>query len=130
MSPFSTPASETQITRGARLWLYGLAAAVMIFLVLPTLIIIPMSFSDSQYLEFPPSHWSLRWYANFFGSTSWMQAAATSLKAGLLTMCAATPLGTMAAYGLSASRLRLSSLVLPVLLTPIIVRSATAPVMA
>jgi putative spermidine/putrescine transport system permease protein len=121
VSLFSTPASETQITHGARLWLYGLAAAVMIFLVLPTLIIIPMSFSDSQYLEFPPGHWSLRWYANFFGSTSWMQAAATSLKAGLLTMCVATPLGTMAAYGLSTSRLRFASLVMPVLLTPIIV---------
>ena len=41
-----------------------------------------MSFSASQYLEFPPREWSLRWYANYFNSPAWMQATATSLKAG------------------------------------------------
>ncbi|SED75160.1 putative spermidine/putrescine transport system permease protein [Rhizobiales bacterium GAS191] len=121
MSFLSRPASETQVTHRSRLWLYLVAAAVMTFLVLPTLIIIPMSFSDSQYLEFPPRHWSLRWYANYLNSASWMQATATSLKAGFLTMCVATPLGTMAAYGLFVSRLRFAGLVMPVLLTPIIV---------
>ncbi|NDB68367.1 MAG: ABC transporter permease subunit [Methylocystaceae bacterium] len=39
---------------------YG--ALVLIFLMLPTVIVIPMSFSDSQYLEFPPTSWSMRWY--------------------------------------------------------------------
>ncbi len=53
---------------GARLWLYLLAAAIMAFLVLPTIIVIPMSFSASQYLEFPPREWSLRWYANYVSS--------------------------------------------------------------
>ncbi|MCK6452806.1 MAG: ABC transporter permease [Alphaproteobacteria bacterium] len=121
MSWLDKPASETQIAHRARLWLYALAALVMAFLVLPTIIVIPMSFSASQYLEFPPREWSLRWYANYFGSTAWMQATATSLKAGLLTMLVATPLGTMAAYGLFVSRLGWARWVMPVLLTPIIV---------
>jgi putative spermidine/putrescine transport system permease protein len=115
------PVSETQITNRSRIWLYLLAAVVLAFLVLPTLIVIPMSFSASQYLEFPPRQWSLRWYANYVNSPSWMQATATSLKAGFLTTLLATPLGTMAAYGLFVSRLRAAKLVLPVLLTPIIV---------
>jgi putative spermidine/putrescine transport system permease protein len=115
------PASETQITHRARLWLYVLAVVIMAFLVLPTIIVIPMSFSASQYLEFPPREWSLRWYANYVNSPSWMQATATSLKAGFLTTLLATPLGTMAAYGLFVSRLRAARLVLPLLLTPIIV---------
>ena len=55
---------------------------VLVFLVVPTLIVVPMSFSGSQYLEFPPRQWSLRWYADYFGSPEWMQATATSLKAG------------------------------------------------
>ena len=80
-----------------------------------------MSFSASQYLEFPPRAWSLRWYANYLNSASWMQATRTSLEAGALTALVATPLGTMAAYGLFVSRLRGAKLVLPVLLTPIIV---------
>ena len=53
-SRFNAPASETQVTHGARLWLYAIAALALAFLVIPTLIVVPMSFSASQYLEFPP----------------------------------------------------------------------------
>ena len=105
----------------SRLWLYALATVVMAFLVFPTVIVIPMSFSASQYLEFPPREWSLRWYENYLGSAAWMQATATSIKAGILTAVVATPLGTLAAYGLFLSRLRAAALVVPLLLTPIIV---------
>jgi putative spermidine/putrescine transport system permease protein len=114
-------ATETQITHRARLWLYAVAALVMIFLVVPTLIVIPMSFSASQYLEFPPREWSLRWYEAYFGSPSWLQATATSLKAGALTALVATPLGTVAAYGLFVSRLRWAALIFTLLVTPMIV---------
>jgi putative spermidine/putrescine transport system permease protein len=115
------PASATQITHRARLWLYALAALVMTFLVVPTLIVIPMSFSGSQYLEFPPRVWSLRWYEHYFASSAWMQATATSFKAGVLTMLLATPLGTLAAYGLFVSRFRLMRFIYVVLITPLIV---------
>ena len=121
MSWLQHPATETQITHRARLWLYVTAVLVMVFLVIPTLLVIPMSFSASQYLEFPPREWSLRWYASYFNSTSWMQATATSLKAGLLTAVLATPLATMAAYGLHVSRLRHANLLLMILLTPMVV---------
>jgi putative spermidine/putrescine transport system permease protein len=104
-----------------RLWLYLLGALVLAFLVVPTLIVVPMSFSASQYLEFPPRQWSLRWYENYFGSPAWMQATATSLKAGGLTALVATPLGTMAAYGLFASRVRWAGAVTGLLITPLIV---------
>jgi len=114
-------ATETQITHRARLWLYLLAALVMVFLIVPTLIVVPMSFSASQYLEFPPRQWSLRWYENYFGSASWLQATATSLKAGALTAVLATPLGTLAAYGLFVSRLRWAGIVFALLITPLIV---------
>jgi putative spermidine/putrescine transport system permease protein len=116
-----SPASDTQITHARRVWLYAIAALVLAFLVVPTLIVIPMSFSASQYLEFPPRVWSLRWYANFFGSPAWMQAAATSFKAAFLTVLVATPLGTLAAYGLFVSRLRSAAIVRTLLITPLIV---------
>ena len=121
MSWLDSPASETQISHGARLWLYALAGVVMLFLIVPTLIVIPMSFSASQYLEFPPREWSLRWYANYFNSSSWMQATATSFKAAALTTLVATPLGTMAAYGLFTSRFRAMRVFSIVLITPMIV---------
>jgi putative spermidine/putrescine transport system permease protein len=115
------PANETQITHRARLWLYTIGAAVLLFLVLPTLIVIPMSFSASQFLRFPPEHWSLRWYGSYVASPAWMQATATSLKVAALTAMVATTLGTAAAYGLFVSGLRWARPLLMLLLTPIMV---------
>ena len=115
------PASTTQVTHRGRLWLYAIAALVLAFLIVPTLIVVPMSFSGSQYLEFPPREWSLRWYRNYFASAAWMQATATSFKAAFLTALVATPLGTLAAYGLAASRFRAARLVHVLLITPMIV---------
>lgn len=114
-------ASETQITHGRRLWLYLLCAAIMLFLITPSLIVIPMSFSDSRYLEFPPQAWSLRWYENYFGSVEWMDATRVSFTAAVLTVAAATPIGTAAAYGLHVSKFRLSGAINAMMLTPIMV---------
>jgi len=48
MSWLKSAASETQLTHGDRLWLYCLAGLIMILLVVPTVMAIPMSFSDSH----------------------------------------------------------------------------------
>ena len=115
------PASETQITHGGRLWLYAIAVLIMAFLVIPSLIVIPMSFSESQYLEFPPREWSVRWYRHYFGSDEWMNATWTSLKVATLTMLIATPLGTMAAYGLFASNVRFAHVLFITIISPMMV---------
>ena len=84
MSWLDEAASETQITHRGRLWLYALAGIVLAFLIVPTLIVIPMSFSASQYLEFPPRQWSLRWYENYFGSAAWIDASVILAKGAAL----------------------------------------------
>lgn len=117
----NSPASETQVTHRQRLWLYVLAVITMVLLVTPTLIVIPMSFSDSQYLEFPPENWSTRWYQNYFNSDEWMRATATSLKAAFLTMLVATPVGVVAAYGLHTSRFAFVRFAFVLLITPMMV---------
>ena len=121
MKWWASAASETQITHGQRLWLYCLAVIIMCLLVIPTVIVIPMSFSDSQYLEFPPQTWSLRWYHEYLDTPRWMNATVTSLKVASLTMLVATPFGTMAAYGLFVSGSRLGKMVFFMLMTPMIV---------
>jgi putative spermidine/putrescine transport system permease protein len=121
MNWFKKSASETQITHGQRLWLYITASTIMFLLVVPTLIVIPMSFSASQYLEFPPKDWSFRWYESYFSSNAWMSATATSLKAGLFTMLVATPIGVIASYGLHVSSHRAARLVYMLLITPIMI---------
>ncbi len=121
MAWWNKPASDTQITHGSRIWLYVIAAIIMLLLVIPTLIVIPMSFSDSQYLEFPPETWSMRWYEEYFGSKKWMRATVTSLQVGTLTMLVATPLGTMAAYALFVSGHKAARALFIILITPMIV---------
>jgi putative spermidine/putrescine transport system permease protein len=116
-----SPASETQVTQRQRLWLYVFSTVIMLFLVTPTLIVVPMSFSDSQYLEFPPENWSTRWYDHYFGSPEWMSATVTSLTAAFLTMLVATPLGVVAAYGLHSSQMKASRFVFILLITPMMV---------
>lgn len=118
---FRSPATETQITHGQRLWLYVISVIIMILLVTPTLIVVPMSFSDSQYLEFPPQIWSTRWYDHYFGSSEWMQATRTSFKAAFLTMLVATPVGVLAAYGLHSSKVHFVRVAFVLMITPMMV---------
>ena len=115
------PASDTQVTHGRRLWLYAVSALIMIFLVAPTLIVVPMSFSDSVYLDFPPKNWSLRWYETYFSSVVWREATYMSIKTAILTVLVATPLGTAAAYGLHVAEFRLKPLIYVTLAVPMIV---------
>ncbi len=105
----------------ARRALAAYGSAVLLFLMLPTLIVLPMSFSDSQYLEFPPQAWSLRWYRAYLGSDAWMSATWTSLVAAALVTLVATPVGTLAAYGMHCGATRLRDSLQLLVLLPIVV---------
>lgn len=115
------PATSTQITHLDRLWLYVLCGLVIVFLIAPTLLVIPMSFSDSRYLSFPPESWSLRWYRAYFGSLEWRDATVVSLQAAFLTTIVATVTGTLAAYGLHLARTGAGRLVQVVLTLPMMI---------
>ncbi|EWY38578.1 ABC transporter permease [Skermanella stibiiresistens SB22] len=104
-----------------RVWLYALLVIVLFFLVAPVLVVVPMSFSASNYLEFPPSEWSFRWYETFFGSVEWLHATRTSLTVAGLTTLLATPLGVAAAAALSRSRVTTAQILKGVFLLPQVV---------
>lgn len=82
-------------------WRVVVGALVLAFLIIPCVIAIPMSFSASQFLEFPPRSFSLRWYEAFFGSAEWTDSAAVSIIAGALCMVVTLVIGTMAAVGVA-----------------------------
>jgi len=129
MSFLNRNVSETQIRFKDRLWLYIFSILVLFLLIVPSLVVIPMSFSASQYLEFPPKALSLRWYEAYFfsnnntglGFNDWMGATWTSIKVAILTIFVATPIGTMAAYGLSNSSARVRSILFPIMISPMMV---------
>jgi len=101
------------------LWLFG--ALVAVYLVLPSLIVIPLSFSDSVLLKFPPEKLSFRWYQNFLSKPEWTGALLLSLKLGIGVMVSATLLGVLAAIGLVRGRFPGRNTIQAFLLSPMIV---------
>jgi putative spermidine/putrescine transport system permease protein len=121
---------ESHVDPTHRLWLFALTALILLFLVAPTLIVIPMSFSSSNSLAFPPPGYSLRWYEAFLTSEKWQLATSVSVRMALGAMVLATVFGTMAAYGLNAARHALrggiyGALVLPLMVPSILIAIGT-----
>ena len=88
----------------ARIALRGVTGAVLLFMVLPVLVVVPLSFSSGEMLTFPIPGFSWRWYADLFDNARWLLAARNSLVVGTATMALATVLGTLAALGLHLGR--------------------------
>lgn len=79
-----------------------IAWLVYLFLVVPSLIVIPMSFGTSAELVFPPSEWGLDLYAKALDpSEGWLSAGGRSLILAVLATALAVLMGVPAAYGLS-----------------------------
>ncbi|PWE53586.1 polyamine ABC transporter permease [Metarhizobium album] len=99
-------------------WLVvGLTA---LFLLLPTLIIVPMSFTTTTTLEFPPVGFTLDWYGKVIGAADWQSALVNSLLVAVAAATLATVIGTAAALALHAHRFRGKALVMGLLLSPMI----------
>ncbi|WP_250523494.1 MULTISPECIES: ABC transporter permease [unclassified Caballeronia] len=102
--------------------------AVLLFLLLPLLVIIPLSFSSGSYLtltqemiRFEPNAYSLKWYQEFFASETWHRAVANTMIVGISTTVLSSSLGTAAAIGLADNNLPLRGPILGVLVSPMII---------
>lgn len=105
----------------SRVLTYVLVGLVLAFLILPIVIIVPMSFSDARFLTFPPRAYSMRWYEAFFSNPAWMSAARTSFSVALLATIVATPIGIAAAYAITYSSLRIMRVLRILLMLPLMV---------
>jgi putative spermidine/putrescine transport system permease protein len=94
---------------------------VLLFLLLPILVIIPLSFSDSTFLVYPIPGWSLKWYRNLFESAEWTRAARNSFIIAPAATVIATTLGTMAAVGLARANFAFRGLLMSLLIAPMVV---------
>lgn len=106
-----------------RLLLGATAIGVLVFLMLPVLLVVPMSFSESSSLRFPPQGFSLRWYAQVFSDPSWLAAMRTSLVLAALSSTFALILGSLAAYGLARGRFSGRDLLQSNFIAPLIIPS-------
>lgn len=108
-------------SRTGRRLLWGVALLVLVFLCLPTLVMIPISFTESTVLDWPPKGFSLEWYRALWQSPLWLQAALRSLLVALGAALLAMLIGTPAAFALARSRIRGKAAVLGFVMAPLII---------
>src|SRR5471030_2757756 len=101
LSPYMSPIE--------RVWFYSLrtlCGLILLFLILPVLVIIPLSFNSGSFLVYPLQGFSLHWYQDFFAP------AATVL---------AMVFGTLAAIGLTRGDFPGKALVMALVISPMVV---------
>ena len=102
--------------------LLGLSCLLIaLWLVAPTLVVIPMSFAGKKSLVFPPDGFSLQWYQNFFSNPQWFGSLMVSVRVAAMVAVVATVLGTMAAIGIDRLKSRTGGIIRAILITPMIV---------
>ena len=138
-------------TTGERIWHYSfrvICGLIFLFLILPVLIVLPLSFNVEPYFSFTPGMlsldpeaFSLRWYKDIFrngmaapdapfdmawlsdtwNNAQWMRAIRNSFFIGICATLLSTALGTLAAIGLSRSEMPYRRLIMSILISPMIV---------
>ncbi|MCB6183023.1 ABC transporter permease [Leeia sp. TBRC 13508] len=93
---------------------------VSLFLLLPIVFIAALSFGDSQWLQFPPPGWTLRWYDELFHDSGWVEAFLTSTKIALIVTVLSVVLGLMASLALHKGKFPGKKLLQALFLTPMV----------
>src|SRR4030095_826583 len=91
------PSHATVLERACHVGIRALTVLVMAYLILPILVILPLSFTSGELLVYPLPAWSLRWYREFTAGPMWTQATWNSLVLAAGTTLGATPARTLAA---------------------------------
>jgi putative spermidine/putrescine transport system permease protein len=104
-----------------RLLLLALGGLTVFFLMVPTLVVVPMSFTASNALTFPPEGLSLRWYEKMLTDRQWSTGFVNSAQVAFSTSILATVLGTLAALGTVRGRFPGRGVVNGLILSPLIV---------
>ncbi len=107
--------------RPRRLLMAALGALTVFYLLAPTLVIVPMSFTQASILSFPPEGFSTQWYEQMLTKPAWSTGLRNSVVVGSLTAILATGLGTLAALGMTRGRFPGRSIVTGLALSPLIV---------
>ena len=136
---------------GEYIWHYvyrGTCGLIFLFLILPIIVVLPLSFNVEPYfsfttgmLNFNPEAYSLRWYedilrngmsspdepfgwawlADTWNNGQWIRAIRNSFFIGICATLLSTALGTLAAIGLSRSEMPYRRLIMSILISPMIV---------
>ena len=107
------------LQRPGRLAIF-LALLVSIFLLLPLLAVVPVSFTPKRFLSLPSGEWSLRHYRALVENPAWASGLWLSVRIGLISAALATGLATLFSLGMWMLRPRFAGLLMGVALLPMV----------
>lgn len=116
---------------GQRVWYYSFRAIctlIFLFLIIPILVIIPLSFNAQDFFTFTPEMlrfeaegYSLKHYRDFFTNSDWQNALYNSVRIAPVATVLSVSFGTLAAIGLSQSHVPFRATIMAILISPMIV---------
>ena len=112
-------------------WYYAfrfICGLILLFLIMPVLVVIPLSFNAEPYFSFTSGMlslesdaYSMRWYSDIINNDQWIHSAKNSLIIAFFATIIATSLGTIAALGLSRPEMPYRGAIMGLLISPMIV---------
>ncbi|MDS9469311.1 ABC transporter permease [Paracoccus sp. MBLB3053] len=97
-----------------------IGALVSVFLLMPLLAVIPVSFTPKRFLSLPDGEWSFRHYQALIEDPGWMQSLLLSIKIGIVSSSLACLLATAFCLGIWLFRPVFSGLLTGFVLLPMV----------
>ncbi len=113
------PTAETRARR-TRLALLAACAPVLAFLLLPSLIIVPMALTRGNLIQFPPDWISVHAFADYANDKLWRASTLLSFQVAAVAVLVACVAGVTAAIALHGRRFRGRGLIAGVIMAPIV----------
>jgi len=98
-----------------------IAGLLIVFLAVPSFFVIPVSFTEGEFIEWPPRGFTWKWYGQVMESPVWQAAMIRSVTVGLLTAVLSMLIGVPAAFVLVRQRLPAKTAIMALILSPLIV---------
>ncbi|WP_435079540.1 ABC transporter permease [Halococcus sp. AFM35] len=106
-------------------YLFAFALLETIFLLLPSLIILLVSFGTGQVITFPPTSFTFEWYLSLISESTYMTAFVHSLIVATICIVLGIPIGILTGIGLNRYDIRFKNgfqlyLLLPFTIPPVV----------
>jgi putative spermidine/putrescine transport system permease protein len=120
MALSDTTASRTRPGLG-RLLLFAACTPLLLFLLLPSLIIVPMALTKGDLIQFPPIWISMHSFSDYLGDPAWVDSTLLSFKVSMLAVAIGGGAGAAAAIAMHGRRFHGRALLSGLIMSPIVV---------
>lgn len=97
-----------------------LACVMLAFLLAPVALVVPISFSADNYMSFPPSGWSPRWYVQFLHDSHMIGALGTSTLIAIIVTVLSMLIALPASYAIVRMRVPWANALLAFFTSPLL----------